>query len=213
MEALFSELTAETNARATRQPPAEEPRFGAYGRASEPPPRNGRAHPVAGPVDELFGPMVDLPAEEESEATPIYEAVASVWFRDEAADVSAADWESPGDREWRAAAERANQQPEDVTFTAGGLPRRRAGRAAGATPPVRRRRRRRREAVAAPTPGPPPPHRPTAFPTGSASGWPPTSAGCARAGTAPSRSTRAIPPPGSGLLLVVPNLPVVAPRG
>ena len=32
-----------------------------------------------------------------------------------------------GDREWRAAAERANQQPEDVTFTAEGLPRRRAG--------------------------------------------------------------------------------------
>ena len=126
VEALFSELTAETNARATRQPPAEEPRFGAYGRASEPP-RNGRAHPAAGPVDELFGPLVDLPAEEDSEATPIYEAVASVWFRDEAADVSAADWESPGDREWRAAAERANQQPEDVTFTAGGLPRRRAG--------------------------------------------------------------------------------------
>jgi hypothetical protein len=126
VEALFSELTAETNARATRQPPAEEPRFGAYGRVSEPA-RNGRAHPVDEPVDELFGPLVDLPAEEESEATPIYEAVASVWFRDEAADVSAADWESPGDREWRAAAERANQQPEDVTFTAGGLPRRRAG--------------------------------------------------------------------------------------
>jgi hypothetical protein len=126
VEALFSELTAETNARATRQPPAEEPRFGAYGRVSEPA-RNGRAHPVDAPVDELFGPLVDLPAEEESEATPIYEAVASVWFRDEAADVSAADWESPGDREWRAAAERANQQPEDVTFTAGGLPRRRAG--------------------------------------------------------------------------------------
>jgi hypothetical protein len=125
VEALFSELTAETNARATRQEPADGARFGAYGQAAEP--RNGRAHPATGPVDELFGPLVDLPTEEQSEATPIYEAVASVWFREAAAEVDAADWESPGDREWRAAAERANQQPEDVTFTAGGLPRRRAG--------------------------------------------------------------------------------------
>jgi hypothetical protein len=125
VEALFSELTAETNARATRQEPAEGARFGAYGQVTEP--RNGRAHPATGPVDELFGPLVDLPTEEHSEATPIYEAVASVWFREAAAEVDAADWESPGDREWRAAAERANHQPEDVTFTAGGLPRRRAG--------------------------------------------------------------------------------------
>ena len=213
MEALFSELTAETNARATRQPPAEEPRFGAYGRVSEPA-RNGRAHPVDEPVDELFGPLVDLPAEEESEATPIYEAVASVWFRDEAADVSAADWESPGDREWRAAAERANQQPEDVTFTAGGLPRRRAGarlvpprlsdggagdgagRGGAHARPARRRRT----------------GRPRSRPGPRAAGHLPARAA---PGQAPRRadSTRAIPPPGSGLLLVVPNLPVVAPRG
>jgi hypothetical protein len=71
--------------------------------------------------------MVDLPAEEQSEATPIYEAVASAWFQEDAVDHGAADWESPGDREWRAAAERAAHQPEDVTFTAEGLPRRRAG--------------------------------------------------------------------------------------
>ena len=169
--------------------------------------------PSTEPVDELFGPLVDLPAEEESEATPIYEAVASVWFREDAADVGAADWESPGDREWRAAAERATQQPEDVTFTAEGLPAtpcRARGWCRPACPTVRRCRRGRGGAHARPAP---PPRPPTAFPTASASAWPPTSAGCARAGTAPSRSTPAIPPPGSGLLLVVPNLPVVAPRG
>ena len=216
MEALFSELTAETNARAeARNQPAEDTRFGAYGRASAPP--NGRAYPDAAPVDELFGPMVDLPAEDESEATPIYEAVASAWFQEDAVNDGAADWESPGDREWRAAAERATHQPEDVTFTAEGLPRRRAGArlvpprlsdggvgggvgaggGGGGPRPSRRRPR----------------HPPTASPTASASASPPTSADCARAGTAPSRSTPAIPPPGSRLLLVVPNRPVVAPRG
>ena len=140
VEALFSELTAETNARATRQPPAEEPRFGAYGRASEPAQRS-RTTPSTSRSTSSSGRWSTCPPRSESEATPIYEAVASVWFRDDAADVGAADWESPGDREWRAAAERANQQPEDVTFTAEGLPRRRAGRAAGAAPPVRRWRR------------------------------------------------------------------------
>lgn len=124
VEALFSELTAETNARAERQSPADTGGFGAFGRASGP--RNGRAHPAAGPVDELFGPLVDLPAEQHSEATPIFEAVASAWFQDDAAH-DGADWESPGDREWRAAAERATQQPEEVTYTSEGLPRRRAG--------------------------------------------------------------------------------------
>ena len=126
VEALFSELTAETNARAEarNQQPVEDARFGAYGRAA---PRNGRAYPEAAPVDELFGPMVDLPTEEQSEATPIFEAVASAWFREDTVDQGGADWESPGDREWRAAAERAAHQPQDVTFTAEGLPRRRAG--------------------------------------------------------------------------------------
>ena len=131
VEALFSELTAETNARAAgRHPdptggPSGTDQFGAYRRASEP--RNGRAYPAAPPVDELFGPMVDLPAEQHPEATPIYEAVASAWFREAAVSDAPADWESPGDREWRAAAERAAHQPEDVTFTAEGLPRRRPG--------------------------------------------------------------------------------------
>jgi hypothetical protein len=148
VEALFSELTAETNAGTPEPYRADQvdgrldnpygdriggrtgtDRLGAYGRASES--RNGRAHPSTPPVDELFGPMVDLPVEQEPEATPIFEAVASAWFQEGAADDtpdrSTADWESPSDREWRAAAERAIQQPEDVTFTAEGLPRRRPG--------------------------------------------------------------------------------------
>ena len=63
MEALFSELTAETNARAEAS--ASPPRTPGSGRTGGcPRRRNGRAHPVAEPVDELFGPLVDLPAEE-----------------------------------------------------------------------------------------------------------------------------------------------------
>jgi hypothetical protein len=98
-------------------------------------PRNGRDFPGdfpgMRPVDELFGPLGDLPVEHQPESTPIYEAVASAWFREGAAnatvDGSVADWESPSDREWRAAAERAAHPHEDVTFTAEGLPRRRPG--------------------------------------------------------------------------------------
>ncbi len=128
VEALFSELTAETNARTAAHPPGvpgDPGRFGAYRQATG---RNDRGHPGAPPVDELFGPLVDLPVEQQPEVTPIFEAVASAWFRDaDTPDAVAADWESPNDREWRAAAERATHQPEDVTFTAEGLPRRRPG--------------------------------------------------------------------------------------
>ena len=134
VEALFSELTAETNARAGYSDdligdrpgsPAATGQFGAYGRASGP--RNGRSYPSSAPVDELFGPLVDLPADQQPEATPIFEAVASAWFRESTTNDTGDDWESPSDREWRAAAERAAHQPEDVTFTAEGLPRRRPG--------------------------------------------------------------------------------------
>lgn len=88
---------------------------------------NGRPH-RAEPVDELFGPLVHLPAESEgsSMATPIFEAVASAWFHRDTASEQATDWESPSDREWRAAAERA-AAPESTSFTAEGLPRRRPG--------------------------------------------------------------------------------------
>ncbi len=117
VETLFSELSADRS-------------YGDYpgSTTSESRTANGRSHPGTDPVDELFGPLVDLPAGSESQsvATPIFEAVASAWFRDDVPQAAATDWESPGDREWRAAAERA-ARTEDTTFTAEGLPRRRPG--------------------------------------------------------------------------------------
>jgi hypothetical protein len=119
--------------------------YGDFGRSSLPSPgpapretphTNGRSYPSASPdpVDELFGPMTNLPpvSDDFPMETPIFAAVASAWFRDEAAPAGEAapsrvtDWESPSDLEWRAAAERA-AQPEATTFTAEGLPRRRPG--------------------------------------------------------------------------------------
>jgi hypothetical protein len=94
---------------------------------------NGRSYPSPSadtdPIDELFGPMTNLPPESDTfpMETPIFEAVASVWFREEAAPSGAPDWESPSDPEWRAAAERAAQPETATTFTSGGLPRRRPG--------------------------------------------------------------------------------------
>lgn len=93
---------------------------------------------VSSRVDELFGPMVDLPPEEpgDGQGTPIFEAIASAWFREEAgapdqgppAGGGPADWETPSDGEWRAAAERAARSESDpVQSTASGLPRRRPG--------------------------------------------------------------------------------------
>ena len=88
-------------------------------------------------VDELFGPMVDLQYESAGDpgGTPIFEAIASAWFReDQAAPAPEAvlpagdpvDWESPSDTEWRAAAARA-AQPDPLPSTPSGLPRRRPG--------------------------------------------------------------------------------------
>ncbi len=97
----------------------------------ETPYANGRSYPSSDtdPIDELFGPMTNLPPESDSfpMETPIFEAVASVWFREEAEPSGASDWESPSDPEWRAAAERAAQPEAATTFTSGGLPRRRPG--------------------------------------------------------------------------------------
>jgi hypothetical protein len=74
-------------------------------------------------MDELFGP---LPVTVGAVGTPIFEAVASAWFRDAGRELGAYDWDSPGDREWRAAAERA-MRSETATVTASGLPRRNPG--------------------------------------------------------------------------------------
>jgi hypothetical protein len=89
-------------------------------------------------VDELFGPLLDLPLEtfDDRYSTPIFEAIASAWFREgdqgaapsdgqrNGADVL--DWESPHDGEWRAAAARA-ARPDPLPATSSGLPRRRPG--------------------------------------------------------------------------------------
>jgi hypothetical protein len=95
-------------------------------------------------VDELFGPLLDLPLEpiDDRYATPIFEAIASAWFRegdagqggsgrpeDRDPGAGAPDWETPQDDEWRAAAARAaRSDPEpSAPTTATGLPRRRPG--------------------------------------------------------------------------------------
>ncbi len=150
-DALFAELSAEA---AAPTPAETDPFTSTNGKYSlspfaplptgprEAPHVNGRSYPNTEFVDELFGPM-NLPAEPEGfpTETPIFAAVASAWFRDEAPQAQgpadATDWESPSDTEWRAAAQRA-AQPETPTFTAEGLPRRRPGGRL-VPPPVRDR--------------------------------------------------------------------------
>jgi hypothetical protein len=73
--------------------------------------------------DELFGP---LPAATGAVGTPIFEAVASAWFRDDERGPAGDDWNSPGDVEWRAAAARATRTDVPST-TSSGLPRRSPG--------------------------------------------------------------------------------------
>jgi hypothetical protein len=77
-----------------------------------------------GSGDELFGP---LPASAvDTASTPIFEAVASAWFRDDERGPAAEEWSSPGDREWRAAAAAATRAEVSTTM-ASGLPRRSPG--------------------------------------------------------------------------------------
>jgi hypothetical protein len=83
-----------------------------YGRSE---PRNGG--------DELFGP---LPRSAGAVGTPIFEAVASAWFRDDERGPNHDDFDSAGDREWRDAAARATRTDVPST-TASGLPRRSPG--------------------------------------------------------------------------------------
>lgn len=98
-------------------------RAGAPGRAPEDLPSGAEA---------LFGPLPTrgpMP-------TPIYEAVASAWFRE---DGTAEDWDAAGDAEWRAAAARVTDERDEdevASTTASGLPRRRPGRQM-VTPPLR----------------------------------------------------------------------------
>jgi hypothetical protein len=98
-----------------------------------------RPEDVPGPADlpsgveALFGPLPG--GGREPVQTPIYEAVASAWFREGG---SAADWEAAGDVEWQAATARAaSAGDEQADTTASGLPRRRPGRQM-VTPPLRR---------------------------------------------------------------------------
>jgi len=78
-------------------------------------PRNGG--------DELFGP---LPTSVGVVGTPIFEAVASAWFRDDERGPATDDWNTAGDREWREASARATRTDAPQT-TASGLPRRSPG--------------------------------------------------------------------------------------
>jgi hypothetical protein len=74
--------------------------------------------------DELFGP---LPASVSAAGTPIFEAVASAWFRDDERGPSSGDWDSAGDRAWREAAARATRTDVPSSTTSSGLPRRSPG--------------------------------------------------------------------------------------
>lgn len=94
-------------------------------------------------VDELFGPLLDLAHDpmDDIVATPIFEAIASAWFREGEPEPASTegpagrngggaddplDWETPSDDEWRAAAERA-ARPDPAPLTSTGLPRRQPG--------------------------------------------------------------------------------------
>jgi hypothetical protein len=87
-------------------------------------------------IDELFGPLLDLPLEpiDDRYATPIFEAIASAWFREDESGGAPGpgrsgplDWETPQDDEWREAAARAARSEPEPPTTSSGLPRRRPG--------------------------------------------------------------------------------------
>ena len=117
-------------------------------------PRNGG--------DELFGP---LPTSVGVVGTPIFEAVASAWFRDDERGPATDDWDTAGDREWREASARATRT-EDPQTTASGLPRRSPGDRLVPPPRASRpvRAARRAGARAGPRPAVDLPARPAAGP-------------------------------------------------
>lgn len=114
--------------------------------APEAPAESPPSPPSRSAADELFGPLVSIDDHEDLSATPIFEAVASAWFRERKRSEDAEDWETPSDAEWRAAAERANRAESNLGTTASGLPRRRPGSQMVAPP--------RHGAGPAPTPQP-----------------------------------------------------------
>jgi hypothetical protein len=108
-------------------------------------------------VDELFGPLLDLPLEpiDDRYATPIFEAIASAWFReDESGGGSgrsdALDWKTPQDDEWREAAARAARPEPELPTTSSGLPRRSPGDQL--VPPPRSTERNGQNGAGQPTP-------------------------------------------------------------
>ena len=132
--------------------PALEPAFAASSERSHNGNGSGNGNGVLpGPrpkLDALFGSIADIPISPDDVlgSTPIFEAIASAWFRDDGSERSGAngsgngagslDWETPGDREWRAAAEKATHE-EPTKLTARGLPMRRPG--GQLVPPPRQR--------------------------------------------------------------------------
>jgi len=101
------------------------------------------APPTPFDADPLFGPLPPGRVLDSAVSTPIYEAVASAWFREDGflgpAAGDEAEGPTPGDLEWRAAAERAARAEDEgpSVTTASGLPRRRPGRQM-VTPPLER---------------------------------------------------------------------------
>ncbi len=121
---------------------------GTNGSSPPPEPSNGAVRPSlsfdetpayspssSSQIDELFGPLLDLPLEpiDDRYATPIFEAIASAWFREDGsggepgARSESLDWETPQDDEWREAAARAARPEPELPTTSTGLPRRRPG--------------------------------------------------------------------------------------
>jgi len=117
---------------------------GASGAAPSGEPTNGSARPPvsfddaptyspssSSQVDELFVPLLDLPLEpiDDRYAPPIFEAIASAWFREDQPGGGSGplDWETPQDDEWREAAARAARSEPAPPTTSSGLPRRRPG--------------------------------------------------------------------------------------
>ena len=171
---------------------------GTNGSSPPPEPSNGAVRPSlsfdetpayspssSSQVDELFGPLLDLPLEpiDDRYATPIFEAIASAWFREDGSGagtgrpVRVAGLGDPAGR--RVARGRRPRRPPRTRTPHRPPPA--CPAAARAASSCRRRAAPTRTGRTAPRPAVAPP---SASPTASATGSAPTSAACARAGTA-----------------------------